>query len=79
MGLLFTVSLAMGLMIVGFGILINIVARKPWIITIPALVLVTIGALYMFLSNFFVWSLAFQDNYLNVSGGSDPHFEEVYG
>ncbi len=43
----FLPPLAMGLMIVGFGILINIVARKPWIITIPALVLVTIGALFI--------------------------------
>ncbi|MEM0139436.1 MAG: hypothetical protein QXZ44_02330, partial [Ferroplasma sp.] len=37
-------------------------------------VLIALFALYMFLSNFFVWSLAFQDSYLNVSGGSDPYF-----
>jgi dolichyl-diphosphooligosaccharide--protein glycosyltransferase len=43
----FLPPLAMGLMIIGFGILINIVARKPWIITIPALVLATVGALFI--------------------------------
>ena len=37
-------------------------------------VLIGLLALYMFLSNFFVWSLAFQNSYLNVSGGSDPYF-----
>ena len=37
-------------------------------------VLIGLFALYMFLSNFFVWSLAFQESYLNVSGGSDPYF-----
>ena len=37
-------------------------------------VLIGLLALYMFLSNFFVWSLAFQESYLNVSGGSDPYF-----
>ena len=45
------------------------IARHP---EVP--VLIALFALYMFLSNFFVWSLAFQDNYLNVSGGSDPYF-----
>ncbi len=45
------------------------IARHP---EVP--VLIALLALYMFLSNFFVWSLAFQDNYLNVSGGSDPYF-----
>ncbi len=37
-------------------------------------VLIGLLALYMFLSNFFAWSLAFQQSYLNVSGGSDPYF-----
>ena len=45
------------------------IARHP---EVP--VLIALFALYMFLSNLFVWSLAFQDNYLNVSGGSDPYF-----
>jgi asparagine N-glycosylation enzyme membrane subunit Stt3 len=45
------------------------IARHP---EVP--ILISLFALYMFLSNFFVWSLAFQDNYLNVSGGSDPYF-----
>ncbi len=45
------------------------IARHP---EVP--VLIALFALYMFLSNFFVWSLAFQGNYLNVSGGSDPYF-----
>ncbi len=33
--------MAMGLLVVGFGLLINIVARKPWIITIPSLIVVS--------------------------------------
>ncbi len=37
-------------------------------------VLIALFALYMFLANYFVWSLAFQDSFLNVSGGSDPYF-----
>ena len=37
-------------------------------------VLLLLFALYMFLANFFVWSEAFKDLYLNVSGGSDPYF-----
>ena len=37
-------------------------------------VILILLALYMFLANFFVWSEAFKDSYLNVSGGSDPYF-----
>ncbi len=39
--------LAMGLLIIGFGILINIIARKPWIMTIPALIIVSTVSLFV--------------------------------
>ncbi len=37
--------LAMGLLIIGFGLLVNIIGRKPWIITIPSMILVSAAGL----------------------------------
>ena len=39
--------LAMGLLIIGFGLLVNVVGRKPWIITIPSMILVTAAGLFI--------------------------------
>lgn len=45
------------------------IKRYPEVPGLAALVII-----YLFLSNFFAWNLAFAKDYLNFSGGSDPYF-----
>ena len=45
------------------------IKRYPEVPGLAALVII-----YLFLSNFFAWNLAFAKEYLNFSGGSDPYF-----